>query len=92
MNRRYATTEIAGLTPVEPTRKEKTMKTYYMVAAYARAGTLTQNVKFIPSYGIFDKKAIAETFVRKLNKRSCRGDIYFTVPVNSHENAVETDS
>lgn len=68
------------------------MKTYYMVAAYARAGTLTQNVKFIPSYGIFDKKATAETFVRKLNKRSCRGDIYFTVPVNSHENAVETDS
>lgn len=61
-----------------------------MVAAYARAGTLTQNVKFIPSYGIFEKKASAETFVRKLNKRSCRGDIYFTVPVNLHENTVES--
>lgn len=68
------------------------MKIYYMVAAYARAGTLTQNVKFIPSYGIFEKKASAETFVRKLNKRSCRGDIYFTVPVNLHENTVESNN
>lgn len=68
------------------------MKTYYMVAAYARAGTLTQNVKFIPSYGIFEKKASAETFVRKLNKRSCRGDIYFTVHVNLHENTVESNN
>lgn len=68
------------------------MKTYYMVAAYARAGTLTQNVKFIPSYGIFDKKATAETFVRKINKRSCRGDIYFTVPVNLNENEAKTNS
>lgn len=68
------------------------MKIYYMVAAYARAGTLTQNVKFIPSYGIFEKKASAETFVRKLNKRSCRGDIYFTVPVNLHENTAESNN
>lgn len=68
------------------------MKIYYMVAAYARAGTLTQNVKFIPSYGMFEKKASAETFVRKLNKRSCRGDIYFTVPVNLHENTVESNN
>lgn len=56
----------------------------YMIASYVRKNTPTQQIRFCPMYGVFERLVNCNKKVKELNKRSLRGNIYFAIPMDIH--------
>lgn len=53
----------------------------FMVAAYSRANTVFEQIKYCPRYGVFTTEKACQKKADELNKRSLRTDIYFAIPL-----------
>lgn len=57
------------------------MTNIYLVGAYARKGSIYEQVKYCPRYGAFKTQEDCDKQCEILNKRAIRPQTYFSVPV-----------
>ena len=57
------------------------MANIYLVGAYARKGSIYEQIKYCPRYGAFKTQEDCDKQCEMLNKRAIRPQTYFSVPV-----------
>jgi len=57
------------------------MTNIYLVGAYARKGSIYEQIRYCPRYGAFKTQKDCDAQCELLNKRAIRPQTYFSVPV-----------
>ncbi len=57
------------------------MANIYLVGAYARKGSIYEQIRYCPRYGAFKTQKDCDAQCELLNKRAIRPQTYFSVPV-----------
>lgn len=57
------------------------MSNIYLVAAYAKKGSIYEQIKYCVRYGAFKTQEDCEKQCEELNKRAIRPQTYFAIPV-----------